>query len=184
MVDYKSLPIGNQAPSVIYAVVEIPKDSKHKYEYDPRLGVFRLDRVLHSAVYYPTEYGFIPSTQGDDGDPLDVMIFLSWPTFPGCVLEVRPVGKLNMVDDKGIDEKILAVAQHDPRYQRINELETIEPQGVERNRAVLWCVQKPGRQTEPYLWLVRKNRSIKTNRSLPVPTTIAVRKNRNILSFL
>jgi inorganic pyrophosphatase len=127
MVDYKSLPIGNQAPSVIYAVVEIPKDSKHKYEYDPRLGVFRLDRVLHSAVYYPTEYGFIPSTQGDDGDPLDVMIFLSWPTFPGCVLEVRPVGKLNMVDDKGIDEKILAVAQHDPRYQRINELETIEP---------------------------------------------------------
>jgi inorganic pyrophosphatase len=71
--------------------------------------------------------GFIPSTQGDDGDPLDVMIFLSWPTFPGCVLEARPVGKLNMVDDKGVDEKILAVAQNDPRYQRIDQLETIEP---------------------------------------------------------
>jgi inorganic pyrophosphatase len=126
MVDYKTLPIGDQAPSVIHAVVEIPKDSKHKYEYDPKLGVFRLDRVLHSAVYYPTEYGFIPSTEAEDGDPLDVMIFLSWPTFPGCVLEVRPIGKLDMMDDKGIDEKILAVAQHDPHYQRIDDLEAVE----------------------------------------------------------
>jgi hypothetical protein len=72
MIDYHSLPIGDQAPSVIYAVVEIPKDSKHKYEYDPNLGVFRLDRVLHSAVYYPTEYGFVPSTNAGDGDPLDI----------------------------------------------------------------------------------------------------------------
>ena len=100
MVDYKSLPIGDQAPSVIYAVVEIPKNSKNKYEYDPKLGLFRLDRVLHSAVYYPTEYGFIPGTEASDGDPLDVMIFLSWPTFPGCVLEVRPIGKLDMMDGR------------------------------------------------------------------------------------
>ena len=127
MVAYTSLPIGDQAPSVVYAVVEVPKDSKHKYEYDPTLGVFRLDRVLHSAVYYPTEYGFIPSTEAGDGDALDVMIFLSWPSFPGCVLEVRPIGKLDMVDDKGIDEKILAVAQHDPHYQRIDDLEAVEP---------------------------------------------------------
>jgi inorganic pyrophosphatase len=126
MVDYKTLPIGDQAPSVIHAVVEIPKDSKHKYEYDPKLGVFRLDRVLHSADT-PTEYGFIPSAEVDDGDPLDVMIFLSWPTFPGCILEVRPIGKLNVMDDKGLDEKILAVAQHDPHYQRIDELEAVEP---------------------------------------------------------
>jgi inorganic pyrophosphatase len=127
MVDYTRLPIGDQAPSIIYAVVEIPKDSKHKYEYDAKLGVFRLDRVLHSAVYYPAEYGFIPSTDAGDGDALDVMIFLSWPTFPGCVLEVRPIGKLNMVDDKGVDEKILAVAEHDPHYQRVQDLESIEP---------------------------------------------------------
>jgi inorganic pyrophosphatase len=78
-------------------------------------------------VYYPTEYGFIPSTEADDGDPLDMMIFLSWPTFPGCVVEVRPIGKLDMMDDKGIDEKILAVAQHDPHYQRIDDLEGVEP---------------------------------------------------------
>jgi len=72
------------------------------------------------------EYGFIPSTEADDGDPLDVMIFLSWPTFPGCVVEVRPIGKLDMMDDKGIDERILAVAQHDPHYQRIDDLEGVE----------------------------------------------------------
>jgi inorganic pyrophosphatase len=84
MLDYKSLPIGDDAPAVINAVVEIPKGSTNKYEYDPRLGVFRLDRVLHSAVYYPADYGFIPSTLAEDGDPLDLLIFLSGPTFPGC----------------------------------------------------------------------------------------------------
>lgn len=77
--------------------------------------------------YYPADYGFIPSTLAEDGDPLDLLIFLSGQTFPGCLLEARPVGKLDMVDDKGIDEKILAVARHDPRYQRIDDLENIEP---------------------------------------------------------
>jgi len=127
VIDYTSLPIGDQAPSVVWAVVEIPKGSKHKYEYDPKLGVFRLDRVLHSAVYYPIDYGFVPSTDAGDGDALDVMIFLSWPTFPGCILKVRPIGMLNMVDDKGDDQKILAVAENDPHFQRIHDLESIEP---------------------------------------------------------
>lgn len=127
MPDYKSLPIGVNAPSVINAVVEIPKGSTHKYEYDARLGVFRLDRVLHSAVYYPADYGFIPSTLADDGDPLDLLVFLSGPTFPGCMLEVRPVAKLDMIDYKGIDEKILAVATGDPRFQRVEDLQSIEP---------------------------------------------------------
>ncbi len=127
MADYKRLPIGDDAPRTVNAVVEIPKGSTNKYEYDPKLGVFRLDRVLHSAVYYPADYGFIPSTLAEDGDPLDLLIFLSGPTFSGCVLEVRPVAKLDMVDDKGVDEKILAVAVHDPRYQRIEDLKTIEP---------------------------------------------------------
>jgi inorganic pyrophosphatase len=127
MPDYKSLPIGTNAPAIVNAVVEIPKGSTHKYEYDPQLGVFRLDRVLHSVVYYPTEYGFIPGTLAQDGDPLDLLIFLSGPTFPGCVLEVRPVAKLDMVDDKGIDEKILAIATGDPRFQRIDDLQSVEP---------------------------------------------------------
>lgn len=127
MPDYKALAIGSKAPAVVNAVVEIPKGSTHKYEYDPKLGVFRLDRVLHSAVYYPTDYGFIPGTLAEDDDPLDLLIFVSGPTFPGCVLEVRPVAKLDMVDDKGIDEKILAIATGDPRFQRIEDLQSIEP---------------------------------------------------------
>jgi inorganic pyrophosphatase len=126
MLNCKNLPIGPNAPEQVNAVVEIPRGSTHKYEYDPQLGVFRLDRVLHSAVYYPADYGFIPSTLADDGDPLDILIFLSGPTFPGCMLEVRPVAKLDMVDDKGIDEKILAVATGDPRFHNIGDIGTIE----------------------------------------------------------
>jgi inorganic pyrophosphatase len=127
LLDYKNLPIGENAPAVVNAIVEIPKGSTNKYEYDPRLGIFRLDRVLHSAVYYPADYGFIPSTLAEDGDPLDMLIFLSGPTFPGCLLEVRPIAKLDMVDDKGLDEKILAVAVHDPRYYRIDDVQNVEP---------------------------------------------------------
>jgi len=127
MTDYKSLPIGDRAPEIVNAVVEIPSGSSNKYEYDVGLGVFRLDRVLYSPVHYPTDYGFIPSTLAEDGDPLDILILISRPTFPGCLLEARPIGMLDMVDDKGTDEKILAVAQHDPRYQRIEDLASVEP---------------------------------------------------------
>jgi inorganic pyrophosphatase len=113
------------------------------------------------------EYGFIPSTEADDGDPLDVMIFLSWPTFPGCVVEVRPIGKLDMMDDKGIDERILAVAQHDPHYQRIDDLEGVEPHVLKEIEAVFWCLQKSRGQAKSYFWLVRKKRNRQTNRRLP-----------------
>jgi len=127
MVDYKSLPIGEGAPIIVNAVVEIPSGSSNKCEYDVRLGVFRLDRVLYSPVHYPADYGFIPTTLAEDGDPLDILILISHPTFPGCLVEARPVGMLNMVDDKGVDEKVLAVAQGDPRYQRIEDLSGVEP---------------------------------------------------------
>jgi inorganic pyrophosphatase len=127
MADYKNLPLGEHAPDIVNAVVEIPSGSSNKYEFDVHLGVFRLDRVLYSPVHYPADYGFIPSTLADDGDPLDILIIISRPTFPGCLLEARPVGMLEMVDDKGIDEKILAVAQHDPRYDRIKDLSDVEP---------------------------------------------------------
>lgn len=127
MVDFKSLPIGQSAPRIVNAVVEIPSGSSNKCEYDVRLGVFRLDRVLYSPVHYPADYGFIPSTLAGDGDPLDILILISHPTFPGCLVEARPVGMLSMVDDKGTDEKILAVAHGDPRYQRIEDLPSVEP---------------------------------------------------------
>src|SRR6266851_3548977 len=98
MIDYTKLPIGAQSPVCVNAVVEIPQGSVHKYEYDKQLHVFRLDRTLHSPVHYPGDYGFIPGTLGRDGDPLDILILVDAPSFPGCVIEVRPIGVLGMVD--------------------------------------------------------------------------------------
>jgi inorganic pyrophosphatase len=91
---------------VVSAIVEIPKGSRNKYEYDKELHVFRLDRVLYSSVHYPTDYGFIPSTLSSDGDPLDVLIMTNEPTLIGVLVDVRPIGILYMVDEKGEDEKI------------------------------------------------------------------------------
>ena len=98
MVDYVRLPLGPLAPKVVTGVVEIPAGTRNKIEYDETLGVFRLDRTLYSPVEYPFEYGFIPSTLGGDGDPLDLLVLTSEPTFPGCVLEVRPVARLGLRD--------------------------------------------------------------------------------------
>lgn len=105
--------------------MEIPQGSRNKYEYDPRFGLFRLDRVLYSAVHYPGAYGFIPGTHARDGDPLDILVMTSEPTFTGCILEARPVGMLNMQDEKGMDEKVLAVPRADPRYDEIEDLEHV-----------------------------------------------------------
>jgi inorganic pyrophosphatase len=106
----------------IEAIVEIPKGSRNKYEFDPDSGVIRLDRVLFSSVHYPTDYGFIPGTCSSDGDPLDVLIIVEEPTFPGCRVTVRPIGVLVMRDEKGIDEKILAVPVADPRFDGIEDI--------------------------------------------------------------
>ena len=84
MVNYLELPVGERAPEVFRSVIEIPKDGIQKFEYDKELHVFKLDRNLHSPVHYPGDYGFIPSTLSDDGDPLDVLVMVSSPSFPGC----------------------------------------------------------------------------------------------------
>ena len=150
----KSLPIGDGAPIIVNTVVEIPSGSSNKYEYDMGLGVFRLDRVLYSPVHYPADYGFIPGTLGQDGDPLDVLILISQPTFPGCLVEARPVGMLDMVDDKGIDEKILAVAHGDPRYQRIEDLASVEPHVLKEIKHFFNVYKNlEGRTSLPYCWL-------------------------------
>ena len=127
MPDYIHLPIGDHAPQRVTAVVEIPQGSVHKYEYDEKLQVFRLDRTLYSPVHYPGDYGFIPSTRGQDGDPLDVLVLVDVPSFPGCVMEVRPIGLLNMVDQGKNDEKILAVVENDPIYHEIHEYGEVFP---------------------------------------------------------
>ncbi len=127
MPDYTKLPIGDHAPRRVNAVIEIPMESVNKYEYDEKLQVFRLDRTLHSPVHYPGDYGFIPSTRGHDGDPLDVLVLVNSPSFPGCVIEVRPIGVLRMVDQGKNDEKILAVAESDPVYREINSARQLFP---------------------------------------------------------
>ncbi len=112
-------------------IVEIPKGSRNKYEWDHEHDVIRLDRFLFSSVVYPTDYGFIPDTLSLDGDPLDVMVLVSEPTFPGCMIEVKPIGLFRMEDDQGIDDKVLRRAAHrsgleharEPRRRRREQLQ-------------------------------------------------------------
>jgi inorganic pyrophosphatase len=127
MINYLKLPTGEDAPAVVNAIIEIPLGSSNKYEYDKKLHVFRLDRTLHSPVHYPGDYGFIPSTLGLDGDPLDVLVLAETPSFPGCLMEVRPIGVLRMVDQGERDSKILAVTHNNPRYADANDVHEIYP---------------------------------------------------------
>ncbi|NLO90277.1 MAG: inorganic diphosphatase [Clostridia bacterium] len=110
----------------IEVFVEIPRGSNNKYEFDKEKGLFRLDRVLYSPVFYPADYGFIPDTLADDGDPLDAMVMTTFPTFPGCLIKARIIGMFIMEDEKGKDEKILGVPVHDPRFDNIKSLEDLE----------------------------------------------------------
>ena len=109
------------------ALIEIPKGSQNKYEFDKEAGVFRLDRVLYSPFHYPTEYGYIENTLAEDGDPLDVLVLTTIPTFPGCVIETRVIGVLIMADDKGQDEKLLGVPTKDPRFKEVQSLADVAP---------------------------------------------------------
>jgi inorganic pyrophosphatase len=110
----------------IDAFIEIPRGSRNKYEFDEETGRLRLDRVLYSSVHYPTDYGFIPETTAPDGDHLDILVITHEPTFPGCWVEARPIGGLDMVDEKGGDFKVLAIPTGDPRFDSISSLDDIE----------------------------------------------------------
>jgi inorganic pyrophosphatase len=112
---------------LVEVLVEIPRGSRNKYEYDKARGVFFLDRVLYSSVHYPTDYGFVLGTLGEDGDPLDALVVVEEPTFPGCHVMARPIGVLDMRDEKGRDHKILAVPQGDPRFGRVQDLTDLDP---------------------------------------------------------
>jgi inorganic pyrophosphatase len=108
-------------PAVL-AFIEIPQGSRNKYEYDEETQTFRLDRVLFSSVHYPTDYGFIPETLAEDGDHLDILVVVHEPTFPGCLIETRVLGGLDMADEKGSDFKVLAVPVGDPRFSHVRTL--------------------------------------------------------------
>lgn len=111
----------------VLVFVEIPKGSRNKYEYDMELGRIRYDRMLFSSVHYPSDYGFILDTLAEDGDPLDALVLLAEPTFPGCIIEVKPVGLFKMWDEKGPDEKILCVPLYDPLWNFIENLKDVPP---------------------------------------------------------
>src|SRR5207245_2729438 len=109
----------------LYAFVEIPKGSRNKYEYDADLGHLVLDRTLWTSVVYPADYGFIVDTIGRDGDPVDCLVLVAEPTFPGCVIPVEPIGVFEMTDEKGEDDKVLCVPYKDPKWSHMHDISDI-----------------------------------------------------------
>ncbi|MDX2151032.1 MAG: inorganic diphosphatase [Bryobacteraceae bacterium] len=118
---------GDECPELVRMIVEIPKNSSNKYEYDGEMNLFRLDRALYSPMHYPGDYGFIPGTLAEDNDPMDVLVLVQEPSFTGCLIEVRPVGILNMTDREEGDQKVLAVPNRNPRYDQIHTMDQIFP---------------------------------------------------------
>lgn len=118
-------------PGLLNVLVEIPAGSKNKYEFDKDLNAMALDRVLAASVHYPLDYGFVPNTLADDGDPLDGMVMMDEPTFPGCVIAARPIGMLEMIDGGDRDEKLLCVPAKDPRYAEVHSLKDVAPHRLE-----------------------------------------------------
>jgi len=116
---------GPRSRMLVPVMIEIPKGTRNKYEYDEALGRIRFDRLLSSPVHYPSDYGFIMDSLGGDGDPLDALVLLWEPTFPGCIIEASPVGVFRMADEKGPDEKILCVPLTDPVWSQIRELDQV-----------------------------------------------------------
>jgi inorganic pyrophosphatase len=138
---WNNLETGPEPPDVLYVVIESPKVTENKYEYDVEKKAIVLDRVLYSAVHYPGDYGFIPRTMDEDGDPLDVLVLVTSPTFPGCIITVRPLGLLHMLDTGTIDDKILAVPTEDPRYESYCDLQDI-PKHILKEIAFLFETYK------------------------------------------
>jgi inorganic pyrophosphatase len=121
------LPMTRQDEITVDVLVEIPKGSRNKYEYDKQKKVVRYDRMIFSSMHYPSDYGFVPETLALDGDPLDALVLVSEPTFPGCIIEVKPLGLFRMEDEKGPDAKLLCVPVSDPIWNKLNELQDVNP---------------------------------------------------------
>ena len=112
----------------LLALIEIPKGSRNKYEYDEGIGEVILDRFLSSSTVYPTDYGYLIGHRGQDGDPLDVLVCVSEPTFPGCVIPVKPIALFKMTDEKGIDDKIICVPLTDPGWNTLEDIDDLAEQ--------------------------------------------------------
>lgn len=125
MPNLERLPLGDDAPDVVNAVIEVPFGSRGKYEYDEELGALVRDRVLPGAVRYPMDYGFVPSTLAPDGDALDVMVAAYDPAHPGTIVEVIPIGVLDLVDVSGEESNLLAVPKDDPRFDGMRSIDDV-----------------------------------------------------------
>jgi inorganic pyrophosphatase len=142
----------------LICMVEIPKGSRNKYEFDPELGAIKFDRFVSASVVYPTDYGFFPETLGLDGDELDALVCLSEPTFPGCLIPVRPIGLLRMTDENGQDDKVVCVPISDPRWNVYEHLDDL-PQQLRDEIFHFFSVYKdldPNRHAEPTGWSDRE----------------------------
>lgn len=144
---------GPECPELVRMIVEIPKNSINKYEYDKTLGIFRLDRALYSPMHYPGDYGFIPGTLAEDRDPLDILVLVQEGSFTGCLIEARPVGMLNMWDQNEPDQKVVAVPNRNPRYDEIHTMDQIFPH-VRREIEHFFTIYKEleGKVTEMRGW--------------------------------
>jgi inorganic pyrophosphatase len=147
------LETGPRSPDIVYAVIESPKGTENKYEYDVKKKTIVLDRVLYSAVHFPGDYGFLPSTRDEDGDPLDILVLVTSPTFPGCVMSARPIGLLRLLDGSMRDDKILAVPAGDPRYAEYHDLKNL-PEHILKEIAFLFETYKvlEGKQVKVLGW--------------------------------
>jgi inorganic pyrophosphatase len=132
---------GPETPEIVRMVVEIPRDSSNKYEFDPNLKLFRLARTLYSPLHYPGDYGFIPGTIADDNEPLDIICLVTSPSFTGCLTYVRPIAVLEMIDGDQLDHKILAVPGRDPRHDETRELKDV-PHHVQREVEHFFSIYK------------------------------------------
>lgn len=154
---WHDLPAGPKAPELINVIVEIPGNTRNKYEFEHEGGYIRLDRVLASPLHYPADYGLIPRTLYDDGDPLDVLVLIKESTFPGCVILARPIGLFRMLDQELPDDKVLAVAAKDPLYEDYHDLDDV-PGHYLREVAHFFNRYKDleGKRVEPLGWEPRE----------------------------
>lgn len=142
----------------VNVLIEIPKGSRNKYEWDEELQAIKLDRFLFSSVVYPTDYGFIPDTCADDGDPLDAMVCVTEPTFPGCVIPAHVVALFRMHDDKGQDDKVVCVPSSDPNWNTMETLDDIpEPLRKEIEHFFSIYKQPEGKEVRVEGWFSRED---------------------------
>ncbi|CAB4541339.1 MAG: inorganic pyrophosphatase [actinobacterium acAMD-2] len=147
--------------------IEIPKGTRNKYELDHETGRIRLDRMLFTATMYPEDYGFIENSLGEDGDPLDALVLLDEPTFPGCLILCRAVGMFRMSDEKGGDDKVLCVPAHDPRMTRFKDLEDVEKFELLEIQHFFETYKdlEPGKSVEGATWVGREEAEAEIHRS-------------------